>query len=123
MTQNTGQPTGEAAVADDAGCACTLWAVVNAGGNLVRDFRATASANLAVGGYEVLFDTDVTACAYVATIGLPGTGNPPSGQISVATSSANPNGVRVDTTDAVGAPNNRPFHLAVHCAPGGGGGD
>jgi hypothetical protein len=109
-----GQPTGGTAAAVEDDCACTLWAVVDANGNLVRDLGANVSSRLNVGVYEVRFNRDVTGCAYVATIGLPGQGNPPPGEISVA-SSPNPNGVRVDTANNAGAPADRPFHLAVHC--------
>ena len=101
-----------AAVEDD--CACTRWAVVDAAGNLIRNLGAVASSRLASGVYEVRFNKNVTHCAYVATIGLPGQGNPPPGEISVA-SSPNANGVRVDTANDAGAPADRPFHLAVHC--------
>ena len=101
-------------MAIDAKCACTLWAVVDDNGVLVRSFRATNSVHVAVGIYRVFFDTNVSGCAYVATIGLPGQGNPPPGEISVA-SSPIPNGVRVDTANNAGAPADRPFHLAVHC--------
>lgn len=112
-------------MAVDDKCACTRWAVVDAGGGLVRSFGATNSVQVTVGIYRVLFDTNVTDCAYVATIGLPGAGNPPAGEIAVASDPANPNAVRVDTYGSAGAgnPADRPFHLAVHCAPGGGGED
>ena len=109
-----GQPTKGAAAAVEDECACTLWAVVDANGNLIRDLGAIASNRLNAGVYEVRFNRTVTRCAYVATIGLPGQGNPPPGEISVA-SSPNPNGVRVDTANNAGAPADLPFHLAVHC--------
>ena len=109
-----GQPTEGTAAAGEDDCACTLWAVVDAGGNLIRGLGAVASSRSSAGVYEVLFNRNVTYCAYVATIGLPGQGNPPPGEISVA-SSPKPNGVRVDTANSAGAPADRPFHLAVHC--------
>ncbi len=109
-----GQPAEGTAEAVEVDCACTRWAVVDANGNLIRDLGAIASNRLNAGVYEVRFNRNVTHCAYVATIGLPGQGNPPPGEISVA-SSPNPNGVRVDTANNAGAPADLPFHLAVHC--------
>lgn len=114
-------PAGAAAAESEAaapGCACTLYAVVDAAGDLVRDCGADDSDRPAVGGYRVLFNQDVSNCAWVATIGLPGVGNPPTGQVSVA-GLANLNGVAVKTSDDAGNAVNLPFHLAVHCCPEG----
>lgn len=112
-------PAGAAAAESEAaapGCACTLFAVVDVAGSLVRRCGAIDSDHPAVGGYRVRFNQDVSGCAWVATIGLDDDGVPPSGQISVA-GLANPEGVAVKTTNAAGAPADRPFHLAVHCCP------
>lgn len=100
------------------GCACTLFAVVNAAGNLVRGCGAVAAVHLAVGVYGVSFAQNVASCAWVATIGLPNNdGNLPPGVISVAGGPA-PNEVLVRTFDCHGCePADRPFHLAVHCCP------
>jgi hypothetical protein len=111
-----GQPAGEAAAAAQDNCACTSWAVVNTNGNLVRDFGVNAAARVGLGLYRVIFNRNVTGCAYTATIGLAGrAGNPPSGEISVSGIHNNPNGVLVATYTSTGANADRPFHLAVHC--------
>lgn len=115
-------PTGAAAAESEAaapGCACTLYAVVNAAGVIQRDCGANNSDNPAVGGYRVFFNQDVSNCAWVATIGLPGAGVPPTGQVSVAGLLNFPNGVAVRTSNDGGAAVNLPFHLAVHCCPEG----
>jgi hypothetical protein len=67
------------------------------------------------GSYEVIFRRNVTGCAYVATIGNPGAGNPLHGSNVVALRAGN-NGVFVETRDApAGALSDRPFHLFVNC--------
>lgn len=58
------------------GTANVAWAVVNGEGNTARISESGISASRrvanAVGSYLVEFPTDVTDCAYEATIGLPG---------------------------------------------------
>lgn len=102
----------------DRGCACTLFAVVNADGSLARDFRAVSSQRFARGQYEVVFNRNVSRCAYVATIGDSGDDViPPPGEIAVAGRFGNDNAVFIATYDSDGRPANREFHLAVHCRP------
>lgn len=115
-----GQPAeGAAAAPQDTGCACTLWAVVNTNGALLRNFRAIAATRVGLGNYRVRFNRNVTQCSYQATIGLPGVGGPPpAGEISVARANGFPDGVIVTTYLSSGAGFvDRPFHLAVHCRP------
>jgi hypothetical protein len=96
------------------------FAVVNAGGQQVRARGTTSAARTDNGVYQVIFDRDVRACAYYATIGSPtAAGPPPSGQIMVSSLASNVNGVEIRTNDgddpSPGAPVNRPFHLLVLC--------
>ena len=91
------------------------FAVVNAGGQLVRGRNASA-ARTGDGRYQVLFDTDVRGCGYYATIGGPTAAAPPqNGQITVSSLGPNVNGVDVRTTGADGNDANKPFHLLVLC--------
>lgn len=114
--QPAGGAAGETAAAAQDKCACTSWAVVSANGSLVRDFGANAAARIGLGFYRVIFDKNVTRCAYTATVGLPGSiGIPPPGEISVVGLNGVPNGVLVATYTSTGANADRPFHLAVHC--------
>ena len=104
----------------NAGSAAGLdtWAVVNADGALVRGkgFAGGDPASHAADGvYNVVFNRDVRACGYVATLGHPSTGGPPSGQISVASHPTNVAAVRVRTENDAGAAADRGFHLAVTC--------
>lgn len=102
----------------DRGSAITLFAVVNADGSLDRDFRAVSAQRFSRGQYEVVFNRNVSRCAYVATIGDSGDDViPPSGEISVAGRFGNDNAVFIVTYDSDGRPANRGFHLAVHCRP------
>lgn len=107
------------------------WAVVNADGTLSRGTTGAASTKVNDGIYKVTFPTDVSACAWVATIGLPNAAVPPTGLV---TTYLNPDedkkSITVRTYPAVdegaGALNasdpnenedeaDRPFHVAVTC--------
>ena len=94
----------------------THFAVVNAGGQQIRARGTTSAARTAEGRYQVIFNRDVRACAYFATIGGPSAADPPEhGQITVSALGSNVNGVDVRTTNREGAETNRPFHLLVLC--------
>jgi len=96
-------------------CACTLFAVVNANGTLARGQGTVSALRIGAGIYEVVFNRNVSRCAYVATIGDPAIGVGPPGEIGVASRAGNANGVFLTTRDSAGALADRPFHLAVHC--------
>jgi hypothetical protein len=89
------------------------WAIVQANGTLVRGVNATSSAKLATGNYEVVFNRDVSQCAYQATISdstLPA-------EIGAQPRTGNANAVFVTTWGASPAnPADKPFHLSVICA-------
>jgi hypothetical protein len=91
--------------------------VIDVGGSTARGTHVTSSASLQPGAYEVIFDRDVSGCAYTATIGEPTN----SGEvddpivISTASRSGNVDGVFVDVQDVGGTPQDEPFHLNVNC--------
>jgi hypothetical protein len=92
------------------------FAVVNAGGQLVRGRGVTSVARTADGRYQVILDGDVRGCAYFATIGDPSAAGPPqNSQVSVGSLASNVNGVAVRTENGAGVEQNRPFHLIVTC--------
>lgn len=94
----------------------TYFAVVANDGKLVRGLDVSSSQTLGTGFYEVIFKHDVTACAFVATLGTTNSlGTEPTGQITVAGRYANNNGVFIATTDSNGISANRNFHLVVTC--------
>jgi hypothetical protein len=91
------------------------YAVVNAGGQLIRGRNASA-ARTAEGRYQVIFEANIRNCGYYATVGGPTAAAPPdNGQITVSALASNVNGVDIRTTGAAGNDANKPFHLAVFC--------
>jgi hypothetical protein len=93
-----------------------LWAVVTGDGAVSRKNPAVASAaKLAMGEYEVVFDRDVTACAYNVTLGSTDTTEPPAGEAGASQRAGNAKGVAVVTRDSTGTKADRPFHLTVNC--------
>lgn len=101
---------------EDRGCACTLFAVVDANGSLGRNFRAFSSQRFSTGQYEVVFNRDVSGCAYVATIGNPGNDTIPlPGEIAVAGRLGDTDAVFIATYNSDGNLADHGFHLAVHC--------
>lgn len=95
--------------------ATPYWAVVRGDGTLARGSHVT-SAGTAEGAYEVIFDRDVTGCAYVATVGLAGSESSAAPAVAtVVGRSEEPNGVYVVTTLLNGDPSTEGFHLMVSC--------
>jgi hypothetical protein len=94
----------------------TRQAVVTATGTLSRNRGTTSAARTGEGQYQVVFNADVKACAYAATLGDPADGAPPAGEIAASSLAGNANGVLVVTRDSTGAATaDRPFHLIVSC--------
>jgi hypothetical protein len=93
------------------------YAVVNAGGQLVRGRDVSSVARTGDGRYQVIFNSDVRGCAYFATIGDPTAAGPPqNSQISVSSLGSNVNGVAVRTENGNNSSeDNRPFHMIVMC--------
>jgi hypothetical protein len=92
-------------------------AVVGATGRLIRGSGATsASQPEGTGTYEVDFESDVTGCAYVATLGQTGSkGQADPGMITVVGRSGNSAGIYITTGNIHGAHKNRSFHVDVGC--------
>lgn len=121
----TGTCTGATAVqsvAGDGTVTCStgpLFAVVASDGTIARGSSLTSATHVGAvgsGTYTVVFDRDVSACAYVGTIGLTGSaGTPPAGFVGVSRLNANVNGVSVVTYDSSGSAADEPFHLVVVC--------
>lgn len=110
-----------AVTGDEHCCIAQYWAVVETNGTLVRGHNVWRVTRLAQGIYEVVFTGDVSAGAYVATIGRPGIFTEPTGQIGVAlrfglTGPEANKGVWVQTHDSAGQFSDRAFHLLVTTA-------
>ena len=97
--------------------ATKLFAVVNSIGTIDRDSGANFATKTGEGSYVVIFDQDVSQCAYLATIGRADTDSAPTGEVSVGLASGVQNnaGVFVSTRGSNGSPTDKPFHLAVFC--------
>src|SRR3954471_15002519 len=50
------------------------WAVVSSAGALVRGSGAVSATSLGAGTYQVVFNSNMTGCSYIATAGDPGAG-------------------------------------------------
>ncbi len=95
--------------------ATSKFAVVGKGGAISRGKHALSAHRITKGEYSVHFDSDVSNCAFLATIGATGATpvvNP--GTISVA-SGKKPHNVFVTTVGRSGSVANFPFHLAANC--------
>jgi hypothetical protein len=101
--------------------ATVLWARVNAAGALVASKNVVSAAKLGGNGaYEVIFNTNVSACSFAVQ---PGDAAPDNGGFRLLLSAvnrvgtgANPNGVFVFAqTPDTGLGANTPFHLQVFC--------
>ena len=101
--------------ADIVAQAKDLWAVVAADGGLSRKTAATGSSKLGTGEYEVVFGSDVTACAYNVTLGSTDTTEAPAGEAGASQRAGNAKAVAVVTRDSNGAKADKPFHLTVNC--------
>ena len=91
-------------------------AVVTADARLVRGRAVTSVARTSEGRYQVVFNSDVRGCAYIATVGDT-SASPLSSAAEVTTASlaSNVNGVVVRTYGKEATPGDRPFHLVVLC--------
>lgn len=95
-----------------------LYAVLTDEGVVVRQSGGVTGLRLPPGDgegrYQVDFNVDVSACAYVATVGSVITGTV-EGQAGTGLLSGTNDTVRVNTTNSAGAPTHRSFHLVVVC--------
>jgi hypothetical protein len=95
--------------------ATALWAVVADDGTLARGSHVTSVAQpFGTGTYEVIFDRDVSGCAFLAGLGGSDTESP-VGEVSATRRGGNANGVYLVTVDSAGTLTAWPFHLAVFC--------
>jgi len=114
---------GGAGVAEDfpfhlsAACGTApLRAVVQADGTLVRGRNVATTSRLSAGSYEVIFDQDVAACAYTATVGRPSPGFTKRAlTITSASRGGNANGAFVFIHHMTGPVADHGFHIVTRC--------
>ena len=95
-----------------------LAATVQAAGTLVpgQSVAAVSSAKVFPGSYEVIFDRNVTGCAYSVTQATPGVGDDLAVGYAAVTSRLNDaNGIFVQTFNASGVVTDRSFMVLVAC--------
>jgi hypothetical protein len=111
-------PTGATGPAGEPGPpGSVLWAVVRQDGTLARGVGVVSTSELTPltgSEYEVVFNRNVSQCAYVATVGSSAKSPPRIGAANVASAAGNENAVLVLTSGKV-QENPEPFHLAVFC--------
>ena len=92
------------------------FAVVYSTGGLARGKGAVSTDHTPGSGtYVVHFSARIKKCAFLATIGNPGTRIEPPGSITTAPRGFDPDAVFVQTTDLAGASTDRDFYLFVDC--------
>jgi hypothetical protein len=89
-----------------------LFAVVDAGGGQSAGNGVSGISHLGPGRYEVTFNQDVSACAYVATTKHAFT---QAIQVFTAGGHNSPQGVYVETKNQGGGLTDGPFNLVVNC--------
>ncbi len=105
------------AAAQDFVSSQTLTAAVTSAGVLDRNVGAVSAARLGVGLYEVIFNQNILACAWQATVGsAAASGTEPTGEIALVNRAGNANGLFLTTFASNGAAADRGFHVSVHCA-------
>jgi hypothetical protein len=89
---------------------------VVSGGRAVRGTDQPKVRQTEDGQWEIRFGRNIRGCAYVATIGDPGTDNPPTGLINVGSGQQDPAAVLVETRGRDGNRTDMPFHFQTRCS-------
>lgn len=100
-----------------ANCGTTpLRAVIKTDGTTARGRGIVSSQGLVTGQYEVIFTQNVSGCAFIATVGGPGSGlSTQSLTVTTATRATNPNGAFVSVKKADGTNFDHAFHIVARC--------
>lgn len=93
-----------------------LWAVVNPDLTLARGAGVVSVGKDSEGRSVVLFDRDVSECAYTANIGFADSiGAPDDGAVTVVGAAGIPEGVFISTFNQAGEDTDSGYHLVVTC--------
>jgi hypothetical protein len=93
-----------------------LWAVVNPDLTLARGAGVVGVAKEDEGQSSVVFDRDISECAFTANVGYAGdVGSPPDGSVTVVGLNGQPNGVYISTFNQAGASADSGYHLVITC--------
>ena len=97
-----------------------ITASINANVTVARSNDTGLSVNrdgsLGVGDYVITTSTDISSCAYTATLGTASSGaGPLNGQITARPSTSGNNALYIRTSDSSGVKANKPFHVIIMC--------
>jgi hypothetical protein len=90
------------------------FAVVNSTGTLARGRGVVSTTRGATGGYEVIFDTNITGREYIGTVVIPGIVNL-GGFLTTALQNGTTNAVLVNTFNEAGVVADRSFQVELVC--------
>lgn len=93
----------------------TMSAVMTGFGDIVRGTGTTLATRLSEGTYEVRFERDIRDCAYAATVGSSGAGQPGAATAVVAWRANVPEGLWIRIFNPSGSVASRDFHVIVFC--------
>jgi hypothetical protein len=114
--QGGGLTDGPFNLAVDCGAPGWSYAVVGYTANLVRAAPGTTLTHLGTGRYDVTFPSNISKCAYLATVGDPGNNLVFNPNGVYTGSGPNADTVYIETKNLGGGlANGIPFHLAVIC--------
>ena len=94
----------------------TYFAVVNASSGVERGTDVVGALHPGNGHYRIIFNADVSKCAYTATIAGTPFGPFPNGQVQVSQSQTDPRVVIVYTMNSDDFQSDRAFNLIVNCS-------
>jgi hypothetical protein len=80
-----------------------------------QSFRAVSVNRISPGVYELYFDRDISNCAYVASLGDPGSVLVPAGIVGATGRAGTPNGLFIVSRNLAGANTDQTFHVHVMC--------
>jgi hypothetical protein len=94
-----------------------FYGVVNADGTVsAQRFGISSATKLSTGTYQINMGAPITACAYVATLGLSGnSGTSAPGSVTVVGRVGTTNGIFLQTFNSTGGLADHGFHLVVTC--------
>jgi hypothetical protein len=99
-----------------------FYAVINGTtGDVIRGSGVNASTTLIeqVGGYQVVFDQNISNCSWFGSIGYGNTsGSAPPGFIGIVGRDSTSYGIWVTTYNVTGVATDEPFHVSVVCNAG-----